>query len=99
MKQRHYDGFAIHDGETKLHYNVVKYISRNYLNVLITPSLKTNQITHFSRLDSKAKGYRKGQPYLELKCKDGGRTDIITIAHKHPNRSNHVSIHHEEFIE
>ena len=26
-----------------------------------------------------SKGYRKGQPDLKLKCKDGDRTDIIVI--------------------
>ena len=56
-------------GETKLHYAVVSYIRRNYPHVLITPGLGENQITHFSLLDSKAKGYRKGQPDLALKCK------------------------------
>ena len=86
-------------GETKLHYDVVSYIRRNYPHVLITPGLGENQITHFSRLDSKAKGYRKGQPDLELKCKDGDRTDIIIIELKNPNGSNSLSIHQEEYIE
>ena len=51
----------------------------NYPIVLITPGLGENQITHLSRLESKAKGYHKGQPDLELKCKNGDRTNEITI--------------------
>ena len=58
---------------TKLHYDVVGNITRHYPHVLITPGLGENQITHFGRFDSKAKGYRKGHPGLELKCKDGCR--------------------------
>ena len=75
---------------------MVSYIKRNYPHVLIIPGFGENQITHFGRLDSKAKGYRKGQPDLELKCKDGDRSGIITIALKNPNGSNSVSIHREE---
>ena len=56
-------------GETKLHYDVATYIKRNYSHVLITPGLREVQITHFSRLDSKAMGYRKDQPDLGLSCK------------------------------
>ena len=58
-----------------------------------------NQITHLSRLNSKAKEYRKGQPAFELKCKDGDRTDRIVIDLKKPNGSNQISIHQEEYIE
>ena len=54
-------------------------IERNNTHVLITPGFGENQITHFSRLGSKAKGHRKGQPDLELRCEDGDRADIITI--------------------
>ena len=42
-------------GETKLHYDVVSYIKINYPHVLIAPGLGENQITPFSRLESKAK--------------------------------------------
>ena len=77
----------------------MSYIRRNYPRVLITPGLGEIQTTHFSRLDSKPKGYRKGQPDLELTCKDGDRTDIITIELKNHNGSNSLSIHQEEYIE
>ena len=50
-------------------------------------------------MDNKAKGYRKGQPDLELKCKDGDRTYITIIELKNPNGSNSLSIHQEEYIE
>ena len=53
----------------------MSYITRHYPHVLITPGLGENQITQFGRLDSKAKGYRKGHRDLELKCKDGCRKD------------------------
>ena len=46
-------------GETKLHFDVVNYIKRNYTHVLITPGSGENHITHFSRFDSMKKGYRK----------------------------------------
>ena len=49
-------------------------MKRNYPNALITPTLGKNQITHVSRFDSNAKGYRKGHPELELKCKYGDKT-------------------------
>ena len=67
--------------------------------MLITAGLGGNQTIHFSRLDSTAKGYRKGQPDLELKCQDGDRTGIITIDFKHPSGSNSLFIHQEEYIE
>ena len=86
-------------GETKLHYDVVSYIRRNYPHVLITPGVGENQIIHFSRLDSMAKGYRKSQPDSELKCQDGDRTDKIIIEVQNPNGSNSLSIHQEEYIE
>ena len=62
-----------------MHYDVLSYTTINYPHVLITPDLGENQITHFGRQDSKAKGHRKCQPDLELKCEDGDRADIITI--------------------
>ena len=78
---------------------MVNNITSNYPNVLIIPGLGENQITHSGRLDSKAKGHRKGQPDLELKCQDGDRTGIITIELKHPSGSNSLSLHQEEYIE
>ena len=78
---------------------MVSYIKRNYPHVLIIPGFGENQITHFGRLDSKAKGYRKGQPDLELKCKDGYITDTITIELNNPNGSYSMSIHQKEYIE
>ena len=66
-------------GETRFCYDVLSYSKRNYPHVLITPGLGENQITHFGGLGSKAKGYRKGQPDLKLKCENGDRTGIITI--------------------
>ena len=50
-------------------------------------------------MDSKANGYRKGQPDLELKCKDGDRADKITIDLQNPNGSNRLSVHQDEYIE
>ena len=48
---------------------------------------------------AKAKGHRKGQPDLELKCKDGDRTDIITIETQNPYGSNGLSIHRRNIFE
>ncbi len=56
-------------GERKLHYKVKKYIEKFYPYVIISAGLGENQTTDFIRMDSKAKGYTKGQPDLELKCK------------------------------
>ena len=56
-------------GETKLHYGVVSYIRQNYPHVVISAGLGECQSTHFTRMDSKLKGYTKGEPDLELKCK------------------------------
>ncbi len=51
--------------------------------------LGENQTTDFIRMDSKAKGYTKGQPDLELKCKLGnGFTDVVAIELKNPDGSN-----------
>ena len=57
------------NGKTKLHYEVVNYITK-YPHAITTPSLSENEITQISRLDSMNEGYRKGQPDLELQCKD-----------------------------
>ena len=47
-------------GETRLHYDVVSYINRNYPHVVVSAGLGECQITHFTRLDSKLKGYTQG---------------------------------------
>ena len=86
-------------GETKLHYDVVSYIKRNYPHVVISAGLGECQITHFARMDSKLKGYTKGEPDLELKCKSGDHTDVVAIELKNPNGTNQLSIQQEEYIE
>ena len=58
-------------GETKLHYKVKAYIARKYPNVIISAGQGENQTTEFQRMDAKAKGYTKGEPDMELKCKLG----------------------------
>ena len=42
-----------------------------------TATMFNQKLTHFSKMSSKAQGYSKGQPDLELRCKDGDRTDTI----------------------
>ena len=69
-------------GETKLHYDVVIHIRRNYPNVVISAGLGEHQLTHFSRLDSKMNGYTKGELDLELKCKFEEHTDVVSIEFK-----------------
>ena len=62
-----------------------KYIETTYPYVIISAGLGENQTTPFIRMDSKAKGYTKGQPDLELKCKLGnGFTDVVAIELKNP---------------
>ena len=53
-------------GQTILHYEVVNYSTRHYPHAITTPNLGDNEIKQFSRLASMNKGYRKGQPDLEL---------------------------------
>ncbi|MFM7980668.1 MAG: hypothetical protein ACKPKO_15250, partial [Candidatus Fonsibacter sp.] len=61
-------------GENALHYAVVLHIRKRYENVIITSGLGENQITHYTRMDSYRKGYERGKPDLELKCKVGDYT-------------------------
>ena len=87
-------------GETKLHYKVKKYIETTYPYVIISAGLGENQTTPFIRMDSKAKGYTKGQPDLELKCKLGnGFTDVVAIELKNPNGSNKTSPEQDAYLE
>ena len=71
-------------GETKLHYELVSYIKRHYPHVVISAGLGECQITHFARMDSKLKGYTKGEPDIELKCKSGDHTDVVAVELKQP---------------
>ena len=87
-------------GETELHYQVKKYIEKTYPYVIISAGLGENQTTDFIRMDSKAKGYTKGQPDLELKCKLGnGFTDVVAIELKNPNGSNKTSPEQDAYLE
>ena len=49
-------------GETELHYKVKKHIETTYPYVIISAGLGENQTTDFIRMDSKAKGYTRGNP-------------------------------------
>ncbi|MFM7988272.1 MAG: hypothetical protein ACKPKO_54060, partial [Candidatus Fonsibacter sp.] len=64
-------------GENVLHYAVVNHIKKRYPHVILTSGLGENQITNYTRLDSHNKGYEKGTPDLELKCKFGEYTDVV----------------------
>ena len=87
-------------GETELHYKVKKHIETTYPYVIISAGLGENQTTDFIRMDSKAKGYKKGQPDLELKCKLGsGFTDVVAIELKNPNGSNKTSPEQDAYLE
>jgi prophage antirepressor-like protein len=87
-------------GETKLHYIVRAYITRKYPNVIISTGQGENQITEFQRMDAKAKGYTKGEPDLELKCKLGnGYTDVVAIELKNPNGSNRTTPEQDAYLE
>ena len=50
-------------------------------------------------MDSKPKGYTKGEPDLELTCRSGDHTNLVAIELKNPNGSNQLSIQQEEYIE
>jgi len=87
-------------GERELHYRVKKYIEKTYPYVIISAGLGENQTTDFIRMDSKAKGYTKGQPDLELKCKLGnGFTDVVAIELKNPDGSNKTSPEQDAYLE
>ena len=49
-------------GKTKLHYRAQKHIKTTYPYVIISAGLGVNQTTDFIRMDSKAKGYTRGNP-------------------------------------
>lgn len=86
-------------GENALHYTVVKHIKTKYPHVIITAGLGENQITHYTRLDSYYKGYEKGQPDLELKCKlENGFTDVAVIELKNPDNSNRLSVEQLNYL-
>ena len=77
-----------------------KYIETTYPYVIISAGLGENQTTPFIRMDSKAKGYTKGQPDLELKCKLGnGFTDVEAVELKNPNGSNKTSPEQDAYLE
>ncbi len=87
-------------GETKLHYRVKAYIARRYPNVIISAGQGENQTTEFQRMDAKAKGYTKGEPDLELKCKLGnGYTDVVAIELKNPNGSIWTTPEQDAYLE
>ena len=87
-------------GETKLHYKVKAYIARKYPNVIIAAGQGENQTTEFQRMDAKAKGYTKGEPDIELKCKLGnGYTDVVAIELKNPNGSNWTTPEQDAYLE
>jgi hypothetical protein len=87
-------------GETKLHYKVKSYIARKYPHVIISAGQGENQTTEFQRMDAKAKGYTKGEPDMELKCKLGnGYTDVVAIELKNPNGTNSTSPEQDAYLE
>ncbi|MFM7990225.1 MAG: hypothetical protein ACKPKO_64010, partial [Candidatus Fonsibacter sp.] len=62
--------------------------------------LGENQTTDFIRMGNKAKGYTKGQPDLELKCKLGnGFTEEVAIELKNPDGSNKTSPEQDAYLE
>ena len=57
-----------------------------YPYVIISAGLGKNQMTDFIRMGNNAKGYTKGQPDLELKCKLGNNlTDVVAIELNNPS--------------
>jgi hypothetical protein len=75
----------------------VKCIRKTFPNVVLTSSLGENQLTHLTRLDSYHKGYERGTPDLELKCKVGGSVDVVAIEFKFG--SNLLSIEQEDYLD
>ncbi|MFM7979083.1 MAG: hypothetical protein ACKPKO_07170, partial [Candidatus Fonsibacter sp.] len=71
-----------------------------YPHVIISAGVGENRTKDFIRMDSKAKGYTKGQPDLELKCKLGnGFTDLVAIELKNPDVSNKTSPEQDAYLE
>ena len=64
LYDRKYKKMIMIGNETDLHYKVVDLIRRFYPDSLLVAGLGENQDTEDKRLDSKRKGYMKGQPDL-----------------------------------
>ena len=84
-------------GERKLPYEVVSYIKRNFPQVTISVGVGKHHSTTYARLESDYKGYTRGRPDVELKCKVGDDTDVVAIDLKTPNGTNWLSIEQESY--
>ena len=54
------------ENETDLHYKVINFIQSYYPDCLLAPGLGENQDTQIKRIDSKRKGYMRGQPDITI---------------------------------
>ena len=49
-------------------------------------------------MDSYKKGYERGTPDIELKCKLGEYTDVVAIELKNPDKSNKLSDEQKKYL-
>ena len=84
-------------GERALDYDIVKHTRTTYPNVILTGSLGEHHITHLTKNESYHKGYQRGTPDLELKCKVGGSVDVVAIELKFG--SHVLSIEEEDYLD
>ena len=65
----------------------------------MTSSLGENQTkAHLARLDSYWKGYNRGEPDIELKCKKGTSTGVVVIELKNHDGSNWLSCEQMNYL-
>ena len=76
-------------GETRLHYDVVEYVRKQYKNrVKILPGLGEHFATNYAAIDGCKKGYECGTPDLTLLSKrKNGSHDILCLELKYGNNT------------
>jgi prophage antirepressor-like protein len=72
--------------EDELHYKVAKHIRARYPDAKLNPGLGEHLTTHHARMDSRSKGYDKGQPDITvIRGLPNGFQDVLAIELKNPN--------------
>ena len=85
------------EGENKL-LEVISYIREQQNHVIISAGFGEPQITQFSRTDSCANVYSRGQPHFKLKGKVGDHTDVIAIELKIPDGTKALSDKQNKYL-
>ena len=83
--------------ETDLHYKVVDFIRTRYPHAIIIAGLGENQDTPRKQIDSKCKGYMKGQPDI-LILNHHKHYDGLALELKTPNGRGRLSPHQDDVL-